>query len=64
MTEQGRKLLGAGCGNREGWEGRADGLGWAVAGLLTAQDLDLSPPRQATHQAPGLQALESQENLL
>lgn len=33
-----------------GWEGSAH----AFAGLPTAQDLDLSPPRRARHQTLGL----------
>lgn len=36
MTEQGRELLGAGCGNREGRRpGRAERMGW-VGGRLPA----------------------------
>lgn len=31
-----------------GRDGKAELMGWAVAGLPTTQDLDLAPPRQAT----------------
>lgn len=47
MTEQGGKLLGAGCGNREGQ--KAELMCWAGARLPPAQDLDLSS--QTTPQA-------------
>lgn len=60
MTEQGRKLLGAGCGNREGWEGRADGLG----GSWAAYSSGPRPLSSKASHALGSLTPENQENLV
>lgn len=50
MTEEGRKSLGAVCGNREGRKAELSGWAGREAGCLQLWGSDLSSPRRALRQ--------------